>query len=119
MADGDGRGVLRFTCDACTAWPICAEDTGLGVLVVHFKDTWGAKRPTVDSAASYWLPAPPSPPPGGGRPTNALGISRGALVFALHPRENKTGASPHRPQMCAFDWDLLTCATFNSYRRSC
>ena len=92
-------------------------DTGLGVLPFHFKDLWGAKRPTADPTASYWLPAAPSPPPGSQKPTNALGVSRGPLVFALHPRENKTvvrnfsSAVPPRPH--ALDYEIKTAQPWN------
>ena len=89
-------------------------DTGLGALDMHFKDKWGASRPSKDASYSSWTPTSgPSTPTGA---ANAIGVTRGNLVFALHPTENKTvvrnfSSVPPRPH--ALDYEIKTADSWN------
>ena len=90
-------------------------DTGFGVLDMHFKDEWGANRPIKDASSSSWTPTTgPSAPTG---TANAIGVTRGNLVFALHPTENKTvvrnfsKSVPPRPH--ALDYEIKTADSWN------
>jgi hypothetical protein len=128
MSGGDLH-VANMTIDAARTW--CGSnakcmgftaqqagacgDTGLGQLQFHFKDAWGAKRTTNDKSWSNWKPgANPDSPTGA---TNAVGVSRGNLVFALHPLENRTvkrnysSAVPRRPH--AQDYEIKTSQPWN------
>eukprot|EP01050_Picozoa_sp_SAG11_P001091 SAG11_NODE_44_length_20765_cov_5.183635_24_plen_445_part_00 len=100
----------------CTQHAGACGDTGLGVLDMHFSDKWGAHRPTKDSSYSSWTPsAGPSQP---SITANAVGVSRGSLVFALHPRENRTivrryNSTPPTAGQRAPDYEIKTADRWN------
>jgi hypothetical protein len=100
----------------CTQHAGACGDTGLGVLDMHFSDKWGAHRPTKDSTYSSWTPsAGPSQP---SVAANAVGVSRGSLVFALHPRENRTvvrwyNSTPAIAGQSAPDYEIKTAEPWN------